>query len=509
MNSEILFGIVTIFAVAIWAAQYIRKRNKENNNEHLFDFIPHLFPTLGILFTFLGIAIGLWNFDSNNIEKSIPELMDGLKTAFIVSIFGVALLVVFSFWTNIKRKSLEEGVQSEETKAIYKLVDVITELRSDLSFKDDHGNIVKAGNVLREIYEESCKQSNALQTFSSDLALTISEGFQEILNNPSEGVVAELKLVRAEIEGLANKLKDPTTEMTQSVVKELQLSMSKMIEEFKNSMSGDTKHEMEKLASIISDAGSALLYFPDKLSEMTQNLNENFQGVQEMVNAMSKNAKEQSLESVQQMRLQLEQFSKVLNDNVGDLQSGQQGLMVEQSKNLENSLKLQLSFNDSLGQMSELSKELNNTITKINKAQGDLQSAISSVNNTSLDVKAYASKLSESQLQFAKSSHEFVKSNADSIKEIRDSLHAAKDLSKHFAEKFVVIESGLTSIFSQIEEGLKQYQITVSSNLDSTLVNYSEHFTNATEALKGVLLNQESLLEEIIDILPKNEAKKK
>ncbi len=129
MNSEILFGIVTIFAVAIWAAQYIRKRNKENNNEHLFDFIPHLFPTLGILFTFLGIAIGLWNFDSNNIEKSIPELMDGLKTAFIVSIFGVALLVVFSFWTNIKRKQLENGVLSQETIAIIKLTEAISELK--------------------------------------------------------------------------------------------------------------------------------------------------------------------------------------------------------------------------------------------------------------------------------------------------------------------------------------------------------------------------------------------
>ena len=86
MSFEIIFGIGVILIVAIWAANYINKRTKENTNEHLFDFIPHLFPTLGILFTFLGIAIGLWNFDSNNIEKSIPELMNGLKTAFLVSI---------------------------------------------------------------------------------------------------------------------------------------------------------------------------------------------------------------------------------------------------------------------------------------------------------------------------------------------------------------------------------------------------------------------------------------
>ena len=160
MSLEIIFGIAIIIIVAIWGGVYIYRRTKENNNEHLFDFIPHLFPTLGILFTFLGIAIGLWNFDSNNIEKSIPELMNGLKTAFLVSIFGVALLVVFSFWTNIKRKKLEEGVLSDETQAIYKLIETVKEFRSDLTFTDENDNVIKIGNVFRDIYQESKKQSN-------------------------------------------------------------------------------------------------------------------------------------------------------------------------------------------------------------------------------------------------------------------------------------------------------------------------------------------------------------
>src|SRR5690606_11458757 len=207
MTFEIIAGILIISAFAIWAGLYINKRTTENNNEHLFDFIPNLFPTLGILFTFLGIAIGLWNFDSNNIEKSIPELMNGLKTAFLVSIFGVALLVGFSFWTNIKKKKLEEGVLSEETQAINNLIEAIKELRNDFVSTDENGNTIKPGNVLRDIYKESQKQSTSLQTFSSDLALTISAGFEEVFNNPAGAVVEELKLVKAEIESLGNKLK--------------------------------------------------------------------------------------------------------------------------------------------------------------------------------------------------------------------------------------------------------------------------------------------------------------
>ena len=57
-----------------------------------------------------------------------------------------------------------------------------------------------------------------------------------------------------EIENLGNKLKDPATDMTQNIVKDLQESMGKMIEEFKVSTSGDTKNEMERLAGLLGQA---------------------------------------------------------------------------------------------------------------------------------------------------------------------------------------------------------------------------------------------------------------
>ena len=40
-------------------------------------------------FTFLGIAEGLYEFNPQKIDASIPALLDGLKTAFIASVVGV------------------------------------------------------------------------------------------------------------------------------------------------------------------------------------------------------------------------------------------------------------------------------------------------------------------------------------------------------------------------------------------------------------------------------------
>ncbi len=52
--------------------------------------------SLGILGTFLGIVLGLWQFDTTDIQGSVPKLLEGLKLAFITSIIGMALSVVLS-----------------------------------------------------------------------------------------------------------------------------------------------------------------------------------------------------------------------------------------------------------------------------------------------------------------------------------------------------------------------------------------------------------------------------
>jgi ABC-type transporter Mla subunit MlaD len=503
MSIEIISGVGIISIFAIWASFYIHKRNKENTNEHLFDFIPHLFPTLGILFTFIGIAIGLWNFDSNDIEKSIPELMNGLKTAFLVSIFGVFLLVIFSFVTNIKKKKLEKDVLSEEVKAINKLTELLAEIKSDLHATDENGNIIKPGNVLRDVYEESKKQSKALQTFSTDLALTISAGFEQILNNPAEGVVAELKLVKAEIESLGNKLKDPATDMTQSIVKELQDSMGKMIEEFKTSMSGDTKNEMERLAGLLGQAGGSLTDFPVKLQTMTDNLNENFRGLQEIVQQISKQTLAQSEESTSQMKRQVEDMSKILNEQVGGLQMGQQSLLNEQSKNLQVSENLLSSFNSSIEKMNGLSNGVTDTISKLNQAQRELEQVISNFRNISQDVNLSTSKFSESQISFSKYSNQFLENNATTIDEIQNTLNISKDVSADYARKFEVIEKGLQGVFSSIKSGLNDYQLTVAQSLEAYLAKYSEHLTKTAEALAGASSKQEEILEELTEQLSK------
>lgn len=58
---------------------------------------PTVLTTTGIFATFVGIAIGLSEFNSADVQQSVPELIGGLKTAFWGSIAGVGGALTIKF----------------------------------------------------------------------------------------------------------------------------------------------------------------------------------------------------------------------------------------------------------------------------------------------------------------------------------------------------------------------------------------------------------------------------
>ena len=80
-------------------------------NEHTVHEGPSIFTTAGIFFTFLGIAEGLYEFNPQKIDASIPALLDGLKTAFIASVVGVGAAL------SLKLRFAVFGVKQSNSKA--------------------------------------------------------------------------------------------------------------------------------------------------------------------------------------------------------------------------------------------------------------------------------------------------------------------------------------------------------------------------------------------------------
>lgn len=72
------------------------------NHAHrsLLELIPDILTSLGILGTFVGLVMGLREFDPSGYAQmadSITPLINGIKVAFITSIYGISLSLAFSF----------------------------------------------------------------------------------------------------------------------------------------------------------------------------------------------------------------------------------------------------------------------------------------------------------------------------------------------------------------------------------------------------------------------------
>lgn len=509
---KLIVEILPYALLLFWLIYSISILNKAKNkteevNPYIIESIPQIFPTIGILGTFIGIAYGLSDFKMDDIKGSIPQIVKGLSTAFYASIAGIVLSIVFSKFTYWRIWKDEQEAVSQETKSINKLIEVVKNLNSNvtdlLTSTDENNNQVKIGNVLNGVYNESRKQSRALQSFSTDLADTISAGFEKILNDENKGVLSELQQVKNEIKSLGNNLSDPTTEMTQNVVKDLEMSMGKMIEEFKNSVSGSAKNELEGLAIILTKASQSLTTFPDLLQQMTLNLNENFKGLQSVVDQISQKTLSQSETATDTMKKQIEEMSLILKSNVGDLQVNQEVLINKQNESLTTSESLLKEFNLSIERMQGMSNGMNNSIDGFNSLQSELNKSASLLRDTSLKVNTSLDTLKSYQDKFSRENESYFNNNKEVNVAVLKVMQSAKDVTSDYVQKFSIIESGLQSIFNQIQQGLDGYSKTIGSSIETYLGAYSEALTETAKSLAGASAKQEEILEELTEQLSK------
>ena len=86
---------------------YIHKR--------ILEMIPDILTSLGILGTFVGLVWGLKNFSPNDYEamtSSVASLVEGIKVAFLTSIYGISLSIVYTYGMKSEYSNMTEKMQA-------------------------------------------------------------------------------------------------------------------------------------------------------------------------------------------------------------------------------------------------------------------------------------------------------------------------------------------------------------------------------------------------------------
>lgn len=157
---------------------------------------PTILTTTGIFATFFGIALGLADFDTNNIEASIPALLAGLKTAFWASVVGVggALTIKFRhFFIGEKQEVINPGTEIEVTSA--DLVKLLQGIQQAMIGNDD-STLVSQLKLIRQDTNDRLDalknaQQEALLMLSKMGSKTLVEALRDVIKDFNSGLTEQ------------------------------------------------------------------------------------------------------------------------------------------------------------------------------------------------------------------------------------------------------------------------------------------------------------------------------
>jgi len=203
--TEMAIGImVAIFAIGVCLKVADRATR-------LTNYTPNLLSSIGIFGTFCGIVAGLLGFDMSNIDGSIASLLAGMKTAFITSLVGMALSIIFklflSGWKNGKKtKGPSDAIGVQDLYASMLEQNKNLEQLNLAIGGDGDSSLVSQLKLLKSDTNDNHRthmrnmesQQAMFKTFEEDLRVQLKEFSEMLAKSATETVIEALKQVITE-----------------------------------------------------------------------------------------------------------------------------------------------------------------------------------------------------------------------------------------------------------------------------------------------------------------------
>lgn len=474
-------------------------------NYRLVNNIASITVGIGILGTFVGLALGISGIKTTEgteqLANSIDSLMAGMSTAFVTSIWGMGLSIIytaiFKFWqTRISRVIQKKCVELDESYMItqqevqyyrdQKQKEIIGELFNEYLVAETEEGKQLPKNVFRRMLEESEKQTKSLQSFAGDLGDSISAAMQTLVseNNNQISVLIEEKLVPV-LEDLKEIKQDSGTKVIENAVEQLSNSMKEMLAEFKDSISSDTKNEMEDLAHRLSEVSISLNSVPNAITELTLQATDIFESLKESVSDSIK----ASNEAINQQNVEVQNaFIKAkedYNESVMDIQAHMEYMLQGQKDNIKQVSSLSERIEEILNQNHDVNKQFDGLLFKSKELSQTFDRLIGTLQNNSQNVSKTTYELLEATKEFKMNIEGFIKRNQEIIHSQKEVLEKTQNVSESYINRFGIIENGLKNIFAEVQTGLQEYQKTTAYNLNHYLKEFSTQLTSAQDALSS------------------------
>lgn len=425
---------------------------KEKMNFKLLNYIPQLLVGLGLLGTFFGLSIGLSGLDlSSNDKQQLNELIEGTKTAFYTSLYGMYYSIIISVILNNYIGNYESLI----LKMKEKINSIFHKYIGNETMEDMKNEII----VLRE----------SQQKLSESVGIELVQGVDKY-NKINEKYMKQLSIiVNNNIEGLAEK-----------VSKSFEVELSKVFSEDFVAKFNGLKEELVKFSK---DNNKSIQQYSKEMMDISGN----FSLIGEKVIKFN----QETLVTFQ-----------TLMDRIKNEYSSVNKLLIKSENNY-------LKYENLMSDSSDIIKSSNNYLGKIENITNTLNKFIDQENSlikfwdSNKDVlDSVSATISKNILSYNKATETNSTTIISLIKETKDFLlklieetnvKFSDTLNKQVGLYEKNYEKGLTDLFSSYDTSLSKV-INSFNSIIGELVNSSLELKSTTDIISKNIVNANDIL---------------
>ena len=327
-----LHDSLQVIAIAIIAFVFVLSvfGVKENQGflAHFASIAPSTLTSIGIFFTFVGILISLSNFNVEDINNSIPKLLNGLKLAFLSSVLGLGASLVFRF--------IQAGIKSNQSAGdigASELYDQLRELNTntlavrealvgegEASLSTQFGKLRNDFRDFADKMKEDGTQAlvKALEEVIKDFNEKISEQFGENFKQLNEAVGALLQWqeeYKAQVQLLTQAFKETQTGI--QIVEETTAKIPSHMESVESAFNA-TQTRVEQLYEGVGSLNEMREAAKKAVPELQQSIDSMTTGMRESIESQVEVLKSQ-VTDMQDAQSQSSKEIRELTANLGDI----------------------------------------------------------------------------------------------------------------------------------------------------------------------------------------------
>ena len=314
--------------------------------------------SIGVLGTFVGIFIGLQNFDPTSMKESVYHILEGLKTAFATSILGMGSAIFLSIYQKI-RDQISDDSKSEE--------EIMIEINRKLDNLENLSFLPRLDNslLITKLEQMMGKMQGGGNGGGNDSSEAILKTLIEIKNQNIRANFEISKLLSENFTTLNNSMAEATRQLSKGATQEIINALQGVIKNFNDNLMEQFGGNFDKL----NQAVIKLVEWQDKYKVHVEDMENRFE-----LSTVSIEKAEKSIVTISNSNENILQVYENLKEIIETYKSQTDGLKTNMESIADIIPKTTDMFekmDSQLSSFSESFKDMSLTVTTGNKLQKD------------------------------------------------------------------------------------------------------------------------------------------